>query len=231
MPAAASYCINYQLTDAIGLYCRRRLSEASRPKLKSLFAKVASNLSMRKNRDDLSEQQSSTIDLEDNVDDGTHPQTTFDHDDHVDDSEKQPPTTFADDDGDQPHSDGEASISSADEQLIGSNDTNVNIDKAMLGQIYVDPIIAKLKITDVIPPIPVAVWNIDRWGNVFSSSTFLECQRYVRAGRRNRRRHCESEFFRFTSKQHRRQRRASIICKLINTQHRLTANSILRIIL
>lgn len=98
---------------------------------------------MKKNRDkiqtsvDLSDQQSTTID-----------QTSFDHDDDQVHDSKRPSITFVDDD--KQHSNGESSQSDVDDDPIESYDSDAKIDKEMLGQIYVDPMIAKLKITDVI---------------------------------------------------------------------------------
>lgn len=130
---------------------RRRLSEASRPKLKSLFAKVASNLSvnMRKNREmsktalnDSNEKQSSPTDRDNNGDDIEQQPSTIDS--------AQQSTTISRDHIQQ--SDAESTHSSADE-LIDNIEMDVKVDKALLGQIYVDPMIAKLKITDVILPL------------------------------------------------------------------------------
>lgn len=139
------------MIDVICLHFRRRLSEASRPKLKSLFAKVASNLSvnMRKNREmsktaliDSSEKQPSTTDR-DNNDDYTEQQSSA-----IDSAQQS--TTIS---GDHiQHSDAESTHSSADEPS-DNDETDAKIDKSMLGQIYVDPMIAKLKITDVILPL------------------------------------------------------------------------------
>lgn len=125
--------------------------------------------------DDNGEQQSHTFDHDDRVEDAEKQPTAFDHDDRVNDVEQQQPTLDEDDHGEQQattidhdgrmddgdeqpttlyedgkqHSDEESSQFSADEP-IGGNDSDLKIDKTMLGQIYVDPMIAKLKITEVI---------------------------------------------------------------------------------
>lgn len=100
--------------------------------------------------DDLSEQQPHSTDHADNVDAPIEPgeqQATLDDVENADDSDRLQQPTQPDKD-DNHHSDGESSQSSVDEPLC--SDTGLKIDKTLLGQTYVDPMIAKLKITDVI---------------------------------------------------------------------------------
>lgn len=92
---------------------RRRLSEASRPKLKSLIAKAASNFGKlaKKTAENTNKNENGTTDTE---------------------QEKCS-------DNDSPRA--EVNASSMD---------SLKIDSKSLSQNYVDPMVAKLKITDVI---------------------------------------------------------------------------------
>lgn len=101
------------------------------------------------------EQQPSTEDHDDNVDAFIEPaerQAMLDVVENMNEDDiLQQPATFDQDDKD--HSDAESSQSSVDEPLCSN--TDLKIDKTLLGQIYVDPMIAKLKITDVISSMPI----------------------------------------------------------------------------
>lgn len=116
-------------------------------------------MSLRKNQElsqatveDLSEQQPPSTEHADNVDvdvsiEPGQQQATFDDVENADDNDRLQQPAQPDQD-DKHHSDAESSQSSVDEPLC--SDTDLKIDKTLLGQTYVDPMIAKLKITDVI---------------------------------------------------------------------------------
>lgn len=146
---------------------RRRLSEASRPKLASLVALVSSKVNLlekhgarQTTEDDLIEQQSLTIDHDEK---GEQPSSTVDVD-VQENKEQDVDVSDADEQGadasDADESDaGQQSIAEEKEQSDAESSSSeshelTELDKKMLAQIYVDPMIAKLRKTDVIISIP-----------------------------------------------------------------------------
>lgn len=97
---------------------------------------------------DFGERRSSGVEHGDSVEDRDRRTSIIEQHDSVDD--------------DKTHSDGESSQDSVDDR-IGS-ESDLKADRTLLGQIYVDPMIAKLKITDVILLFPVSIqWTIYRF--------------------------------------------------------------------
>lgn len=151
--------------------CRRRLSEASRPKLKSLIAKVASNLSMMKNK----EISQSNVDDSEQKDDKLL--STVEQNDKQESVHDQADIQESiRDQKDKQESDIESSQYSTDEQIT-NNESDMNFEKTIMGQVYVDPMIAKLKITDVIFSCSISMHKITQNINFchFSIHPFLEC--------------------------------------------------------
>lgn len=103
---------------------------------------------------DFGGRRSSTAKHGDSVDDRERRTSIIEQHDSVDDGEQQHTALDRDD---QTHSDDESSQSSVDERVGSESDSKV--DRTVLGQIYVDPMIAKLKITDVILLFPFPSLN------------------------------------------------------------------------
>lgn len=155
-------CCGHRITYILFCFAidRRRMSEASRPKLKSLVAKLtqlnkqsdqpcASQTTIVGEQEIQRQEQQLSVTDNDNSVGGEQVQrtATLDHDDalHSDalDADAEPVIISL-------HRDDE-SLSSTDSSADDLDDENVaKIDESKLGQTYVDPMIAKLRLAEVI---------------------------------------------------------------------------------